>query len=228
MKSLGFSLAVFILFAAVSAAKAAGETAINELTPAQAKEFLIQGNNRFLAQDAGSLYAKGELNIDRRAELVKYGQRPFAAILSCSDSRVPPELLFNAGLGDIFVIRVAGNVLDPISTGSIEYANLLGVPLIVVMGHDHCGAVHAAIEGGRVSQNIEAIIKEIEPSLNAVKADIGHEAKEALQAAVESKNIDLMAAKLKNNPELKARLDAGELAIVSAKYSLASGKVEFF
>jgi carbonic anhydrase len=249
MKSLCVKLSVLILFVAAcmahslawaaekpaSKAQAASksqaaskkQTASKAQTPAQAKELLVQGNKRFLAQDQ-NIYSIHKLNEHRRVELAKRGQHPFATILSCSDSRVPPELLFNTGLGDIFVIRVAGNVLDPVATGSIEYANLLGVPLIVVMGHDHCGAVHATIEGGHVSQSIKSIIKEIKPSLDAVKANSKPRDKEALQAAVESRNISVMVSKLKKNPALKARLDAGKLAVVGAKYSLETGKVEFF
>ncbi len=195
-----------------------------EISPKQAKEMLVDGNKRFveskqIAQDLGE---------SRRTVLAKEGQRPFATILSCADSRVPPELVFNQGLGDLFVLRVAGNVLVPVITGSIEFSQSLEVPLIVVMGHNHCGAVQATVEGAEVGKNIAAIAKIIVPAMDAVKAGKSAHGKEQLQEAVTSENVELMVAELKKNPELKPRIEAGKLEIIGAKYILETGEVEFF
>jgi len=131
------------------------------ITADEALKMLLDGNVRFVQ---GKQESK-KLGDDRRKELAK-GQNPIAIILSCSDSRVPPEHIFNQGLGDIFVVRVAGNVADPIELGSIEYgAEHLNVPLVVVLGHKFCGAVKATVAGGKPEGNIEAIVKKINPAV---------------------------------------------------------------
>src|SRR6516165_380132 len=128
-------------------------------SPEEALKRLKEGNSRFVAD----MLAERNLGRNRRAELAK-GQAPFAIILGCADSRVAPELLFDQGLGDLFVVRVAGNVTDPAILGSIEYAvEHLKAPLIVVVGHEKCGAVDAALSGGELHGNIAKLIKEVQP-----------------------------------------------------------------
>lgn len=161
--------------------------------------------------------------IKRRDELTK-GQHPFVAILSCSDSRVPAEIIFDQGLGDIFVIRNAGNVLDDHVIGSIEYAVVhVGVKLIVVMGHESCGAVGAALAHNHESKYIESIVKSIEP---AVEVSTGTGTALANDTA---KNNAKLAVKslLECNPELSAYIKEHNVMAIPAFYNLSTGKVEF-
>ena len=128
-----------------------------------AKQLLIEGNARFIS---GKTLSK-DLSSTRRIDLMKNGQHPFAVIVSCSDSRVPPELLLDQALGDLFVIRVAGNVITPVELGSVEYAvEHLKAPLVVVLGHEGCGAVTAAVQGGEIPGSISAITDKIKPAVD--------------------------------------------------------------
>lgn len=114
-------------------------------TPEEAQKLLMEGNERFRT---GQPLSK-DLSLSKRSELMEKGQHPFAVIVSCSDSRVPPELLFDQALGDLFIIRIAGNIITPPELGSVEYAvEHLNTPLVVVLGHENCGAVTAAVQGG--------------------------------------------------------------------------------
>src|SRR3989475_10187529 len=160
----------------------------------------------------------------RRAELTK-SQHPFATIVSCSDSRVPPEIVFDQGLGDLFVLRVAGNVIDDHSLGSIEYAvDHLAVRLIVVLGHQRCGAVKAAKEtiaaNGKAPGHIESLVTAIQPAVEAtVHGD--------LEATVKANVKDVVQALRSSAPVLKPKVDSGELRVLGAYYSLNTGAVAF-
>src|SRR5438094_3473289 len=161
---------------------------------------------------------------ERRAELTK-SQHPFAIIVSCSDSRVPPEIVFDQGLGDLFVLRVAGNVIDDHSLGSIEYAvNDLAVRLIVVLGHQRCGAIKAAKEtiaaNGKAPGHIESLVTAIRPAVEAtVKGD--------LEATIKANVKNVTQALRSSTPVLKPKVDSGELKVVGANYSLDTGSVSF-
>jgi len=160
----------------------------------------------------------------RRAELTK-SQHPFAIIVSCSDSRVPPELVFDQGLGDLFVLRVAGNVIDDHSLGSIEYAvDHLAVRLIVVLGHQRCGAVKAAKETiaakGKAPAHIQSLVMAIQP---AVEATVNGD----LEATVKANVKDVVQALRSSTPILKPKVDSGELKVLGAYYSLDTGSVTF-
>jgi carbonic anhydrase len=160
----------------------------------------------------------------RRAELTK-SQHPFAIILSCSDSRVPPEIVFDQGLGDLFVVRVAGNVIDDHALGSIEYAvDHLAVRLIVVLGHQRCGAVKAAKETiaakGEAPGHVQSLVAAIRP---AVEATLNRD----LEATVEANVKDVAQALRSSTPILKAKVDASELKVVGAYYSLDTGSINF-
>ena len=182
---------------------------------------LIEGNNRFTS---GKLADK-ELGAGRRQELSK-GQNPFAVIVSCSDSRVPPELLFDQALGDIFVVRTAGNVVDAIAIGSVEYAvEHLQTSLVVVMGHENCGAVKAAVDGGETEGSIGAIIDKIEPSLAKAKA-AGATGAQLYEAATDE-NIMSTIRDLQESPVIQHLLASGNLTLAGAKYHLGSGEVAF-
>ncbi|MBM4136351.1 MAG: carbonic anhydrase [Nitrospira sp.] len=182
---------------------------------------LMDGNKRFVS---GNL-AQKDLGDAKRKELAK-GQKPFAIVLTCSDSRVAPELLFDQGLGDVFVVRVAGNVVDPIALGSIEYAaEHLNSPLLVILGHSKCGAVAATLEAkGKPEGNIGAIVSKIMPAAMAAKKKGGsHD--EILETAIKEnvKNVykDVMKSKIINH-----LVHEGKLKVVAGEYSLATGEVE--
>jgi carbonic anhydrase len=163
--------------------------------------------------------------VARRSELVK-GQHPSAVILSCSDSRIPPELIFDQGFGDIFVVRVAGNVTDAVTLGSIEYAvEHLNVPLIIVMGHDKCGAVSAAVQGGAPEGNIHSIVEKISPSVGKAKA-AGKTGDDLLDAAIIENVRSVTAGLTRDSSIIKHLVEEKKVKIVPAKYNLASGKVE--
>jgi carbonic anhydrase len=160
----------------------------------------------------------------RRAELTK-SQHPFAIIVSCSDSRVPPEIVFDQGLGDLFVLRVAGNVIDDHSLGSIEYAvDHLAVRLIVVLGHQRCGAVKAAKETiaakTEAPAHIQSLVSAIQPAVEAtVHAD--------LETTVKANVKDVVQALRSSTPVLKPKVDSGELRVLGGYYSLDTGSVAF-
>lgn len=182
-----------------------------------AQQKLVEGNQCFVSEQS----VLPQTGHNRRSELIA-GQHPFAVIVSCSDSRVPPEIIFNQGLGNLFVVRIAGNVLDAISLGSVEYAaEHLGTKLIVVLGHENCGAVKATIEGGDIPPNIGAIAAKIQPAVDSAKA--GDPAN--IYEAATNANINNMVALLQGDPVLT---HITGIKIVGAKYHLLSGEVEFF
>lgn len=191
--------------------------------PVDPLQRLQDGNMRFVTNKLGVK----RLGQDRRTELLA-GQHPFAVILGCSDSRVPPELLFDQGLGDLFVVRVAGNVLDPVAMGSIEYAvEHLGSPLLVVLGHERCGAVKATVDGGgHAHGNVESIARKIHLSVVAVREAQGDA--QNIYEEVTDENIRAMVRELRSNPVVEHLVSDGKLTVVGAKYRLDSGKVDFF
>ncbi|MCL6560150.1 MAG: carbonic anhydrase, partial [Firmicutes bacterium] len=147
-------------------------------------------------------------------------------VLACSDSRVPPELLFDQGLGDLFVIRVAGNIVDPDVTGSVEYAvEHLHTPLVVVMGHEKCGAVAATVAGGEAPGSIGALVAKIKPSVEKAKAAGASGADLAEKATDE--NIKAMITELEKSHVIKELADHGKVKVLGAKYYLGSGEVKW-
>jgi carbonic anhydrase len=193
-------------------------------TPDEALQRLMQGNRAFLDGKSQPLndYAK------RRGELAK-SQSPFAVVVSCSDSRVPPEVLFGQGLGDVFVIRVAGNTVSPEGLGSIEYAVAeLGAPLVVVLGHERCGAVAAAVSVVRDGADFPgAIGSMVQPILPAAIAT--RDTKEDWVDAAVRRNVVNVVERLKISGKLlEDPIAAGKLKIVGARYDLDDGEVDFF
>jgi carbonic anhydrase len=183
-------------------------------------ERLIEGNRRFYS----SRLNHPDQDAERRKE-ISGGQHPFAAIVGCSDSRVPPEIVFDQGLGDLFVVRLAGNVLDDMAIGSLEYAvEHLHVPLIVVLGHTSCGAINAAMaDSGGAEGFVGRIISAIRPSIDAAGRG-GADANEI--ARVHAKRMaDLLVSA---SPILKEEVTRNKLTIVSARYDLSTGVVEVF
>jgi len=190
---------------------------VKNLSAAKALDKLKAGNKNFVADKLD-----GKLQDSSRRKSLTKGQNPYAIILSCADSRVVPELTFDSGLGEIFVIRVAGNVANTSSIASIEYAVAhLGVNLIVVLGHESCGAVTAAIGGGDNGYNLNHLLSHITPAISAsrnkaVNSVVKKNAKMTCDALVERSSILADAASKKNG-----------LKIVPAYYNLGSGKVNF-
>jgi len=190
----------------------------------EALQKLMDGNQRYVENKLGTCAAT---DTQAREKLAK-SQHPYAIILSCSDSRVPPELIFDKSLGEIFVVRVAGNVPDPIVLGRIEYAaEHLGTKLIVVLGHERCGAVKATVEAkGKPEGNIGAIVKEILPSAKKAKTIMkGKAQEEVVECAVELNAKAVAAALPKRSKVLAEQLKEGKIKIVTAKYDLDEGKV---
>ena len=162
------------------------------------------------------------------AELAK-GQRPYATIVGCSDSRVPPELVFDAGFGELFIVRVAGNVISPEVMGTLQYAAVhLHTPLFVVLGHEGCGAVQAALaakfQGARERARIAVLLENILPGLRDIGAELTPQAQ--LDAAVEA-NVRWSMHQLLDTPEGKARMAEGVVKLVGAVYELKTGRVRF-
>jgi carbonic anhydrase len=251
MKNVRFvsSLVVFALFVGTQLARAADPADRDRpmISPADALARLKEGNGRFIAgnmqhphessderafiaknsyenPDAISLGMTSEQAAKRRAELTK-SQHPFAIILSCSDSRVPPELVFDEGLGDLFIVRVAGNVLNNEGLGSIEYGvDVLGARLIVVLGHQSCGAVDAAMKTvaakGKAPGHIQSLVTAIKPVVDAMpKAD--------LETTIKG-NVKHVADALRaSTPILKGKVDSGDIQVVGGYYTLDSGAVTF-
>ena len=194
------------------------------LTAREALARLRAGNERFVRGRARFPTVKKEV----LAELAK-GQRPYATILGCSDSRVPPELLFDAGFGELFVVRVAGNVVSPEIMGTLQYAGLhLKTPLFVVLGHEGCGAVGAAAaakwEGALEASRIALLLDGIIPGLQDVSPRLEPAAR--LAAAVEA-NVRWSMRQLLATPEARARLKEGVMKLVGAVYELETGRVRF-
>jgi carbonic anhydrase len=189
---------------------------------------LRDGNRRFAANQP----AHGEDAESRREELTR-GQEPFAIILGCSDSRVPAEIIFDQGLGDLFVIRVAGNIVAPSQIGSVEFAaTRFGTRLVVVLGHSQCGAIEETLNQLRSpaeenSRNIGAIVNFVRPSVEAV-LDSSLDLDELTARAVRE-NVRTSAEQMRHGSKIIERLERDEgLVIVGAEYSLETGLVDFF
>lgn len=185
---------------------------------------LMDGNKRYVESKLGACAAS---DATAREKLAR-SQHPYAVILSCSDSRVPPELIFDQSLGEIFVVRVAGNVADPIVLGSIEYAvEHLGSPLVMVLGHERCGAVTAAVNAkGKPEGNIGAIVKAIAPSAKKAKEIAKGKTNEDIVECAVTVNAKSVAGDLTKRSKLLAeQVKEGKLKIVAAKYDLDDGKV---
>jgi carbonic anhydrase len=197
----------------------------NALTPEQSLARLMEGNRRFLSETEPTSARAFSSHMATKA------QRPFAIVLGCSDSRTPVEILFDEGFGDLFVVRIAGNIVAPSVVGSIEFAaSQFGSRLVVVMGHTRCGAVTATVKAietglGPESKNIRAITDRIAPHIEQlVRPNIGDVVNEAVRA-----NVRASADHLRHGSQILEELVlSGHLAVVGAEYDLESGAVDFF
>jgi len=187
------------------------------MTSQEGLQRLKEGNARFVED-----LLDGKLQNSSRRESLIGSQKPYAIVLGCADSRVVPELSFDTGLGELFTIRVAGNVANTSSIASIEYAVAhLGTKLIVVLGHQSCGAVTAAIDGGDNGKNLNHLLDHIAPAIATLEQN-------ASVNDVVKKNVELTATVLINNSTIiKNAVDSNDVKIVSAYYNLDSGKVDF-
>jgi carbonic anhydrase len=195
----------------------------NVLTPDAALERLIAGNKR---------YVKGTMkrhDFATEREVLAGGQNPYAGILSCSDSRIGPEFAFDSARGDLFVVRVAGNFLETDGLASLEYTTaVLGTPLLVVLGHEKCGAVDAAIkvvkDGAKLPGHLPELVSHIKPAVKAAEGQSGDMLENAIQA-----NVRLNVEKLKTaSPVISKLVEQGKVRVVGGIYRLATGHVDFF
>lgn len=197
----------------------------------EALDRLRDGNRRFVTE----LRKQATLSSQTRRREVAAGQEPFAIILGCSDSRVPAEIIFDQGLGDLFVIRVAGNIVAPSQIGSVEFAAArYGTPLVVVLGHSNCGAILATIEELRrpvedQSRNLRSIVDRIRPSVEALlETEARHDEKLLVHQCVRA-NVRMSTDHLRHGSQLLEQLiQKNGLLVVGAEYSLETGEVEFF
>lgn len=203
----------------------------NKINARDALQRLIEGNKRFTSnlRTQESIF-----NNHKRDELLA-GQEPFAIILGCSDSRAPAEIVFDQGLGDLFVIRVAGNIVAPSQVGSVEFAvSQFGTRLVVVMGHSRCGAICATIDeltkgSSSPSQNISAIVERVKPSIESLMLTELINDKEALEREAIRANVRASANHLRHGSDIIENLIKNDdLVVVGAEYSLETGIVDFF
>ena len=197
---------------------------VTSFTAAQALERLRAGNARFVRGEARFPTVQKEV----LAALAR-AQHPYATILGCSDSRVPPELLFDAGFGELFIVRLAGNVLSPEVAGTLQYAGVhLKTPLFVVLGHEGCGAVQAALaarfHGARERSRIEILLRSVLPGLDGI--DPALPSHEQLAAAVEA-NVRWTMRQILETPEARARQAEGVMSLVGAVAEISTGRVRF-
>ncbi|MFB8789951.1 MAG: carbonic anhydrase [Potamolinea sp.] len=188
----------------------------DDLTPMQALRMLMDGNKRFIEKKRQSPHQ----DFARITEVAK-GQKPFACILSCADSRVPPEIIFDQGFGDLFVCRVAGNLATTEETGSEEYGTLeLGAKVLMVLGHERCGAVKASLDGGKLPGQIGSLVEAILPSVKKSAEQSGDRLENAVKA-----NILTQVDKLKASPVIADLVKEKKLLVVGAYYDLDTATV---
>lgn len=210
MKTFIYGLAIFLMSQQMNAAEN------NTISPRAALNRLIQGNQRFVQNQL--LHPNRDQ--ESREPLVE-GQKPFAAILGCSDSRVPPEILFDQGIGDLFIVRVAGNVAGPLELDSLDFSALvLNSSIIVVLGHAKCGAVDAAL--ANKTKDIPNVGKMLEPAVHASKKLKG----DPLENAIKT-NVRMTVAHLKKTPVIAKLMEEKKIDVVGGYYHLTNGEVEF-
>jgi carbonic anhydrase len=224
LQAVGLILSVALIAAAPLGLRAAAPAheahaggARPGVSPTMTLERLIAGNQRFVAGRPIGLRRDPK----RRTEVAE-GQQPPAVIVGCSDSRVPAELIFDQGFGDLFITRLAGNIVDDAALGSVEYGvEHLHARLIVVLGHDRCGAVQAALMGGSLPGHMESFVKAIRPAVEETRGHSGDPIRNAVNA-----NVQRMVHLLRSSePILAGEVKSGRLKVVGARYELESGKV---
>jgi carbonic anhydrase len=216
---LGIVLSLAILAGSVLAASAGPG-----LSAAEAVRILKEGNARYVEDKLKHPHQDRE----RRALTSSQGQHPFATVLTCADSRTPPEIIFDQGIGDLFVVRVAGNVAATDEIGSIEYAvDHLATPLVVVMGHSQCGAVSAVLDDAKLPPNIATLAEPIRPAVAKARADHPGAARDVLLNAAITDNVwQAIADMFQQSPIIRDKVKAGQVRVVGALYNIDSGQVQ--
>jgi carbonic anhydrase len=215
---LGTGLVATVLGVNLSNPQTALAEETNKLTPDEALTKLLEGNQRFVEQKT-----KDPNQSLVRLQEVAQGQNPFAAVLSCADSRVPTEIVFDRGLGDIFVVRNAGNVATPEEIGSLEFGTLvLGAKVLMVIGHESCGAVKATLKGGELPGQIGSIVAQIKPAVESYQGQGDN--KESVKKATDA-NVLWQIEKLKKSPVISQLIAEGKLKVVGGYYDLDEGKI---
>lgn len=197
------------------------KTTQEKLTPNDARKILVEGNKRFVQN------LKAQRNLQEQVAETSKGQYPFAVILSCIDSRVPAELVFDQGIGDIFSVRVAGNIVNEDILGSIEYAcKVAGSKIVVVMGHTKCGAVTAACQSVELG-NITTLLNKIKPAVDTIKADEEEMSADSIEE-VAVQNVKLSIERIRKESSILLEMEKeGNIEIVGASYDVANGRVKF-
>lgn len=195
------------------------------ITPERALELLKRGNERFISSDST------ERDYIAQVKKTASGQYPFAAVVSCIDSRIPVEIVFDRGIGDLFVARVAGNFVNDDILGSLEFATKLsGAKLIVILGHTECGAIKGACDGAQLGL-LTATLANINPAVEAMQGDFSPRSSKNAKfvQAVAELNVELTMRKLRERSVvLREMIDKGEIGLVGAMYDVSTGKVEFY
>ncbi|MFZ2956712.1 MAG: carbonic anhydrase [Candidatus Ozemobacteraceae bacterium] len=214
------SAVAFLVFGCCLSGLASDVVSSDSVSPDQALVKLLAGNRNFVLLKPAHPHETRA----RRAE-VAMGQHPIAVIVGCSDSRVPPELLFDQGEGDLFIVRVAGNIVDDVVLGSIEFGVMkLGARLVMVLGHERCGAINATVKGGEAPGHIRNLIEAIAPSVAAARTEPGDLAENAMRL-----NVKRMVKKIKETPPiLKELIEKGTVKVVGARYDLDDGSVSIY
>jgi carbonic anhydrase len=225
MKRAIFLLVAMIVSVSVCFASGHPEKENGSMTAEASLKVLKEGNLRFSSGKA--LHPRS--NASRRIQTDEKGQKPIATILSCSDSRVPVETIFDQGIGDVFVIRVAGNVVGADETGTVEYGvEHLGTPLLIVLGHTKCGAVTAAVNNSETHGNVTALVKKISPAVDKAKLVEPYvHNKDLVDITVEANVWLSIESLLKDSYILRELVKEGRVKVVGAKYDLKTGRVEW-
>lgn len=195
------------------------------LTPAKAKELLIEGNKRFVNNNMT------KRDLLQQVKETANGQHPFAVVVSCIDSRTSTELIFDQGIGDVFNARIAGNILNEDILGSMEFAcKVAGSKLVAIVGHTKCGAIKGACDNAQLG-NLTALLSKIRPAVDSVKLDKGerNSSNSEFVEKVAENNVKLMMRQVREKSQvLREMHDAGEIAIVGGMYNIETGVVEFY
>lgn len=213
MKKIKFFIAITMLFLLLTGCASTDNPPASPDTSEEAQQLLVDGNEAYITSDTN----EADISEERRADTAKNGQYPYAVVITCSDSRVPPEHVFNAGIGDLFVIRTAGNVIGDYELGSVEYgAEHLHSKLVVVLGHTGCGAVQATLDGG-AHGHIEEITDEIASCLP----------ENCTAQEAEILNVQNSIEEIKSSTIMQELIENGEVEVVGAIYDIATGSVNF-
>lgn len=219
-----YPILVTVLAVALSSVAVAAEPGSETPAAQSALRRLQDGNHRY-SEDAATHPRQGSTQREATAN----GQQPFAMVLSCADSRVPDEIVFDQGIGDLFVVRVAGNIADVNDTASLEFgAKHLGAPLLVVMGHSNCGAVKAAVDNAKFDNNLANLMVEIAPAVERTRREHPNlRGDDLLNAAIETNVWYSIETLFRRSAVLRDRARNGQLEVVGAVYDLVSGKVRW-